>query len=290
MSAGQDVGGFGVFIANGSSTGCLSGCEVQQKSGGYDIVKGGTYAPGTYTGWACKTSAAITPDTSVPDSPKLDDTKKHPPNCAAGEGVLTSSSGKVSCVPPGTPNASTPDIQKKTQTEKFPDNTTKITETTTTTDPNTNAKETVTTTTSTGGSSGSPGTTTTTTSNSGNVESGGNDGSCTGDECTDNAKKGAFGDYGTLWEKKYPDGLEKVIKDKVAEMKNTPLFRLAGDLAPQGIGNSGTCPAWTFNANIGPKMNFGSGSYAPPCWLWTALRAVFLITALLMARRLIFGG
>ena len=294
-SKGKENSGWVVRGSGGyGGTVCIDGCNWQQVAS-MDLSNpqderigkdGRVWGPVSQTGLGTACSAG-TADQGQPDQNNKQAKK---PNCDAGQGVMTSSSGKVLCVPEGTPDARKPDVQKKTQVEKYPDNTTKTTESTTTTDPQTNAKETVTNTTTTGGSSGSAGTTQTNTSDSGNTGTGGKDGSCTGDECTDNAKAGKFGEYGKLWDRKYPDGLEKVVKDKVAEMKNTAIFRLANDLAPQGIGNGGTCPAWTFNANIGPKMNFGSGSYAPPCWLWTALRAVFLVTALLLARRLIFGG
>jgi hypothetical protein len=91
-----------------------------------------------------------------------------------------------------------------------------------------------------------------------------------------------------LYKRKYPDGLTGVWSEKLAELKATPLFSLMAIFHPTVT--AGSCPAWTFNANIGPHMNFGQGTIAPPCWIWGALKAVLLITALMLCRRIIFGG
>jgi hypothetical protein len=91
-----------------------------------------------------------------------------------------------------------------------------------------------------------------------------------------------------LYERKYPDGFSGVWATQSAAMKSTPLFGLSALFTPS-IGG-GSCPSWTINANIGPHMNYGSGSVSPPCWLWGALKAVLIISALLISRRLVFGG
>lgn len=92
----------------------------------------------------------------------------------------------------------------------------------------------------------------------------------------------------TLYERKYPDGIKGVWDTRSAEMKATPLFGLTAVFAPSVGG--GSCPTWSMSANIGPQMMFGTHSLSPPCWLWTALKAVIIVTALLLARSLIFGG
>lgn len=98
----------------------------------------------------------------------------------------------------------------------------------------------------------------------------------------------AMPDVPILYERKYPDGIAGVWSARIAEMKATPVFSLSAIFAPT-VG-AGSCPTWTFNANIGPMMNFGQGVISPPCWLWTALKAVLIITALMICRRIIFGG
>lgn len=101
---------------------------------------------------------------------------------------------------------------------------------------------------------------------------------------------GEFGEVPDLYEKIYPDGLTGVLEEKTAQLKQTPLFGLVSQLAPTGIGNGGTCPSWTFDMNFGGVMNMGSKVVQPPCWIWDAIKAIMIVTALLTARKLIFGG
>lgn len=102
--------------------------------------------------------------TQAPNEPP-----KNPP-CAEGEGVITTSSGKVMCVPQST-SPDQPTINKTTKTDSFPDGSTKTTNTTQTCT-GAGACSTTTTTTITGqggsggsgtpGQAGTPGTTTST--------------------------------------------------------------------------------------------------------------------------------
>lgn len=92
----------------------------------------------------------------------------------------------------------------------------------------------------------------------------------------------------TLYERKYPDGLTGVWNSKIADLKATPLFSLPQVFAPSIDG--GSCPTWTFNANLGGVMNYGSGTISPPCFIWPFLKAIMVIGALMLARALIFGG
>lgn len=118
---------------------------------------------GMYTGASCSGSEASAP--SLNSGPQPPQPPKKTP-CADGEGVMTSTSGNVRCVPPGTPSSSTPVVQKTTSVQSFPDGSTKTTETIKTTDPATGTTATdqrSTVTAGGGGSSqaGNPGTTTT---------------------------------------------------------------------------------------------------------------------------------
>lgn len=251
----------------------------------------------TYTGNQCtgSTGESFQAPETAPPSPK-----KSPP-CGPGEGVMTSSSGKVACVPEGNPDKQIPQVEKKKKVETYPDGSTKTTETTTTTDPGTGAKDITTTSTSSGGSAGSAGTTTSkeessstggnsgsgTGSDSGTGNSGDGDGDCEGEDCGAGSE---LPDTSNLYEKKYPDGLVKVINDKITALKATALGNLVGKLVPNNLPSAGTCPAYSFSFNIGPKMSFGGHTLAMPCGVWDFIRVVFLITSLLLARRLIFGG
>lgn len=172
--------GFGIAIADGATEGCFQGCLVQHKAGGYDQYKGYKMATATWSKWACNGNGlgtGPTPnDQPTPDAQTQDPSKKKDPPCAAGDGVITSSSGGVKCLPEGTPNTSKPSVEKKTKTETFPDNSTKTTTETTTRDPNTNATSVSTTTTSTGGQSGPAGTSTSQEGTTGKVGGGNGDG------------------------------------------------------------------------------------------------------------------
>jgi len=102
------------------------------------------------TGASC-TSDDVGEPTNKPTVPT------HSPKCLPGEGVLTSSSGRVMCVPEGTPS-NAPVVTTSTKKETFQDGSTKTTDTTYTKDPGTGVQDTNQTTTTTGKTSGGAGT------------------------------------------------------------------------------------------------------------------------------------
>ncbi len=91
-----------------------------------------------------------------------------------------------------------------------------------------------------------------------------------------------------LYEPKYPDGLTGVWNSKKAQLDSAPLVALLSDLMPT-VSSSGTCPVWLISLDF-DIANFGTHDVAPPCWLWDFARAVLIACALLLARRLVFGG
>lgn len=105
-------------------------------------------------------------------------------------------------------------------------------------------------------------------------------------------------DYGTsdtglvdlpeLYKPKYKDGIKGVWDMKKAEFKTSPLFSLPSLLMPN-IGSGGTCPVWNLNLDVGIG-NYGVHDISPPCWLWGVAKAVIIISALILARALVFGG
>lgn len=97
-----------------------------------------------------------------------------------------------------------------------------------------------------------------------------------------------LGEVPKLYKQKYPQGMKGVWNSKIAEIKAAPLFSLAGVLFAPSI-DGGTCPKWTIGMNTG-IVNLGSGVIEPPCWIWPVIKAFVVITALLLARSLIFGG
>lgn len=116
--------------------------------GSYSYTGGnqGDCTPGQGGAVVAPSTATATPSSTSPG----------PNGCAAGDGVITSSSGKVACVPAGTPGASTPVPNSNTKTETFPDGSTKTT-TNNQVCTGDGACQTITTTTVTNNSSGAPG-------------------------------------------------------------------------------------------------------------------------------------
>lgn len=285
-----------------TGTMCSGGCEVNRTLQiGPEMLlgKGLDWWPigQTFTGNSC--TGADVPAFADPALAPPTPTKKPP--CADGEGVMTSSSGKVSCVPSGNPDGSTPKKNKEQTKETFPDGSTRTTTKETTTDPNTGAKETVTTVTSTSASSGTvgqAGAVGTTVSESDSSAGGANgtgtgkgssdgNGNCDGNDC---GPSNPMPEVTGLWTKKYPDGLSKVVSDRIAEMKTSGVGSLVQKLVPSNLPSGGVCPTYSFNMSIGPHMAYGSGILNMPCGVWDFVRIVMLVSAALLARRLVFGG
>jgi len=106
-------------------------------------------------GYACTGGMPSVPAAGV-DPVKPVEPEKKPP-CAVGEGVLTSSSGTIACVPAGVPGSTPPVVKKDKNVEAFPDGSAKTTETITTRDPSTGVEDKQQIITVTPGSNGSPG-------------------------------------------------------------------------------------------------------------------------------------
>lgn len=143
--------------------------------------------PITCHGTGVLTGATCSIDESVGSTAPL--IPNHRPKCLAGEGVLTTSSGTVACVPSGTPS-SAPVVRTSTQTEQFPDGSTRTTETTYTKDPVSQVQDTqqqITNTPATGGGAGTAGPIGTT-SNSGSATPSSGDGKEAADFCRLNAQ------------------------------------------------------------------------------------------------------
>lgn len=143
------------------SVGCSGSCEIANESftachpqGSPSVdVPAPIYC--TLTGKQTGNSCTSNP---VPGTPPT--ISNHPPKCLPTEGVLTSSSGTVACVPAGTPAAEAPVVRTEKQVQQFTDGSTRTTETTYTKDPATgvqDTKQTITNTPATGGGAGQAG-------------------------------------------------------------------------------------------------------------------------------------
>jgi len=90
-----------------------------------------------------------------------------------------------------------------------------------------------------------------------------------------------------LYKQKYPDGIAGVWDKEMAGIKSTPIFSFLYSLNPN-IGGA-SCPRWTFPSGRVLGIDVG-GDLSVPCNVWFALRAIIVVSALLLARRLVFGG
>ena len=92
-----------------------------------------------------------------------------------------------------------------------------------------------------------------------------------------------------LYVRKYPNGMEGIYDEYKDQLKNTSLVQLAKQLMPN-ITDGGTCPSWPINLNFASWAPYGVHDVAPPCWIWDVAKAILILSALLLARALIFGG
>lgn len=109
-----------------------------------------------------------------------------------------------------------------------------------------------------------------------------------GSECANEVTDTPLSDLPKLYERKYPDGLVGVWNTKRAEFLATSIGQLSTQLMPT-ISGAGSCPSWPIDLDL-QTWNFGTVDVAPPCWIWDFAKAVIVISALLLARALIFGG
>lgn len=92
-----------------------------------------------------------------------------------------------------------------------------------------------------------------------------------------------------LYEPVYPRGFAGVWSDKKAQLSSAPLSGLMSSLMP-AVASVGSCPSMPVNLNFSTWANFGVKDVAPPCYIWDWGKAVIILSALLLARGLIFGG
>lgn len=96
-------------------------------------------------------------------------------------------------------------------------------------------------------------------------------------------------DQPKLYKQKYPDGMVGVYKTARDAIASSPLFTLAKNLMPS-VAGGGNCPSMPVNLTFSSWANFGTKDVAPPCVVWDWGRAIIIVSALLLARSLIFGG
>lgn len=92
-----------------------------------------------------------------------------------------------------------------------------------------------------------------------------------------------------LYTPKYPGGMAAVWQTQRDALSSSPLFTIAKQLMPS-VSAGGNCPTMPVNLSFSTWANFGVKDVAPPCYVWDWGRAICIISACLLARRLIFGG
>jgi len=90
-----------------------------------------------------------------------------------------------------------------------------------------------------------------------------------------------------LYTQKYPDGLAGVWAAEMSAIRETPIFAFLDSLVPST--GDGGCPVWSFSPGAVLGINV-AGDLSVPCYVWSFVRLIMVITALLLARRLVFGG
>lgn len=98
-----------------------------------------------------------------------------------------------------------------------------------------------------------------------------------------------LGSVPKLYETKYPDGVSGVWSKQMNAIKTSQVGALMTNIVPQ-FSNGGTCPTWTVDLHVATWANGGSANFAPPCWIWSALKVFVIVGALVLARALVFGG
>ncbi|MGY8534862.1 hypothetical protein [Paracidovorax citrulli] len=92
-----------------------------------------------------------------------------------------------------------------------------------------------------------------------------------------------------LYERKYPEGMTGIWAKKKDQLKQTSLVAFVNQMMPTGF-VSGTCPSWQLDLSMAQWADMGVHEVAPPCWIWPAAKAILIVSALILARALIFGG
>lgn len=90
-----------------------------------------------------------------------------------------------------------------------------------------------------------------------------------------------------LYKQKYPNGVSGVWQQKSEALKQTAFMRSLATLVPSV--SSGSCPSFSLNTNNG-WVNGGEQAIPVPCWVYSFIRAVILLTAVFFARSIVFGG
>ena len=92
-----------------------------------------------------------------------------------------------------------------------------------------------------------------------------------------------------FYEQKYPDGFAGAWDEFRGRVAASSLAGFINGIGA-GLPGGGTCPSWSMSLNMGAMGNFGTFVLEPPCVIWPFIKAVMILSALFVARRLVVGG
>lgn len=92
----------------------------------------------------------------------------------------------------------------------------------------------------------------------------------------------------SFWESEYPDGLQGVLEEKMAEAQTSSFVSFIESFDVE-VG-SGTATDFNMCFNLGSMGNFGCQQFVIDGRIWGAIRVFILVTASFLCRRIVFGG
>lgn len=94
-------------------------------------------------------------------------------------------------------------------------------------------------------------------------------------------------DAKSFYDSVYPDGFNGVWEDRLSQIKTTDFFEWLEQFKTNF--GDGTSPEWSFCFDLG-FVDFGCSTIKLDSRIWPAINVFVLFTALMLSRRLVFGG
>jgi hypothetical protein len=90
------------------------------------------------------------------------------------------------------------------------------------------------------------------------------------------------------WVPIYPDGVGGIFTTFINNVSSGPFMAILNPL--KTLPDNGSAPIWSMNFDIGVMGNYGTQSFEVPMLVWAFVRFCILFTAVMLVRKLIFGG
>ena len=92
----------------------------------------------------------------------------------------------------------------------------------------------------------------------------------------------------SFWPVKYPNGISGVLTKFISDMKQTPILQWL-DTFVINI-NAGSIPAFDLCFNVIGSIDFGCYSLSADAYIWSAIKASMILLAVIVSRKIVFGG